>query len=320
MTKEKCLNRFFQALWERGGNENDLSDITYAMCLSSRAFSKSFLQYVFHDDSIKGDGVWSREYAEVVGSRPDFLYTEAGKNYLIENKIYDRNTHNEQYLEAFPHFERGFIANYQPEESEVSEYHGHHTTWGKLLSSLEKELLQTWEGIELELLEGYCSYLRSFADIREVSKMDFSNSLNSIYSYFLMADEVAKGLSINRWKNNDYLDWSNGQWLGKWYVSYEVKPPISYFFCLDMKSEQTKISVWVLDPSKNDKQTADALKALDNELFIVPGNYHKVWGVEFDMKEEIFKEYFQNPEKCVEEQKEIFSQFFSSVREAMKNQ
>ena len=150
--------------------------------------------------------------------------------------------------------------------------------------------------------------------------MDFSNSLNSIYSYFLMADEVAKGLSINRWKNNDYLDWSNGQWLGKWYVSYEVKPPISYFFCLDMKSEQTKISVWVLDPSKNDKQTADALKALDNELFIVPGNYDKEWGVEFDMKEEIFKEYFQNPEKCVEEQKEIFSQFFSSVREAMKNQ
>ena len=104
-------------------------------------------------------------------------------------------------------------------------------------------MLQTWEGIELELLEGYCSYLRSFADIREVSKMDFSNSLNSIYSYFPMADEVAKGLSINRWKNNDYLDWSNGQWLGKWYVSYEVKPPISYFFCLDMKSEQTKISV-----------------------------------------------------------------------------
>ena len=55
-------------------------------------------------------------------------------------------------------------------------------------------------------------------------------------------------------------------------------------------------------------------------MFIVPGNYDKEWGVEFDMKEEIFKEYFQNPEKCVEEQKEIFSQFFSSVREAMKNQ
>ena len=55
-------------------------------------------------------------------------------------------------------------------------------------------------------------------------------------------------------------------------------------------------------------------------MFIVTVNYDKEWGVAVDMKEEIYTEYFQNPEKCVEEQKEIFSQFFSSVREAMKNQ
>ena len=67
---------FFETLSFRLKNENDLSDITWAMCLSCESFRNDFLHFFFPEMVIDKNISIEREVSEN-DSRPDFL---------IENK------------------------------------------------------------------------------------------------------------------------------------------------------------------------------------------------------------------------------------------
>lgn len=43
------INIFFESMAERLTNENDLSDITYALCKTDNDFRKFFLEYCFEE-------------------------------------------------------------------------------------------------------------------------------------------------------------------------------------------------------------------------------------------------------------------------------
>lgn len=60
---------FFQVLAERMNKENDLSDITYALCTADEKFRDFFFEFCF-DEKISVEDI-NREYA-VKNSRPDF--------------------------------------------------------------------------------------------------------------------------------------------------------------------------------------------------------------------------------------------------------
>ena len=77
-----CSGKFYK--------ENDLSDITWAICRSSSFFKDSFLHFFFPDMNIKKDISMEREKSED-DSRPDFYINNGGEIYLIENKINDKN-------------------------------------------------------------------------------------------------------------------------------------------------------------------------------------------------------------------------------------
>ena len=132
---------FFNALFDRFNKENGLSDVTYAMCKASDRFSHFFLSFMFPDEEIKGDGRWEREYQSQIivngkGSRIDFFYEENGDKYVIENKLFDQNAH-EEYLEAFPDsegYKRAFIANYEYN----GEQYCHCATWKAFLTKLKE--------------------------------------------------------------------------------------------------------------------------------------------------------------------------------------
>ena len=82
------INLFFESMAERLTNENDLSDITYALCKTDDDFRKFFLEYCFESPVYTDNLI--REYADE-GSRPDFYFIGRDNNeYLIEVKIYDR--------------------------------------------------------------------------------------------------------------------------------------------------------------------------------------------------------------------------------------
>ena len=94
------LTKFFTALSERARKENDLSDITYAMCEANLEFQKFFLDFFFREANLDVKTVKiSREHSTEWG-RPDFwIRTADGLLYIVEVKIWDSNHHFEQYFE-----------------------------------------------------------------------------------------------------------------------------------------------------------------------------------------------------------------------------
>ena len=93
-----CLTSFFQAFAERAYKENDLSDVTYAVCRSDEDFMKFFLEFFFKG-KIQPDEVkcFEREHSDDMG-RPDFwIETKKGDAYIIEVKIGDWKQHFDQY-------------------------------------------------------------------------------------------------------------------------------------------------------------------------------------------------------------------------------
>lgn len=169
MNKNKNeFSDFFFALAERRRNENDLSDITYALCYSDDEFCRFFLDFCFDEDIKTFD--LTREYQRD-SSRPDFYFHDLeNQERIIEVKIYDRNQHFEQYEKAFPSAKYAFIANYQHEKVAGWKI----KTWKDFIIALEQSAL-----CNKKMIEGYLHYLKSLINVKEFSKMNL-NSCKSL--------------------------------------------------------------------------------------------------------------------------------------------
>jgi hypothetical protein len=58
--------KFFRKLSERLNKENNLSDITWALCESSEQFKNLFLEYCFDDEKIVNIDLFTREYSNLL--------------------------------------------------------------------------------------------------------------------------------------------------------------------------------------------------------------------------------------------------------------
>ena len=168
------FNTFFQALAERLYKENNLSDMTYALCQSDDAFKQFFLDFFFGYNTINV----SREKVEISREvffdegRPDFTIHVGDDVYLIEVKIWDSNHHFSQYgdilgkcPECVGHL--GYIANYEIDVSNLSEddkkaydmvcNKGRTVkTWKEFARSLER-----YQAFNDPVIRGYIDYVRS---------------------------------------------------------------------------------------------------------------------------------------------------------------
>lgn len=172
------LNRFFTALSERMYKENNLSDVTYALCEADVKFRQFFLDFFFRDARLKaGEVTIERETSFKNSGRPDFcIWTRDGGLYVVEVKIYDGNHHFGQYRdilkkeacerpitddEAWKHL--GYVANYK-EVKNVEIENGNKTadevcsrvaTWSEFVDGLERYL-----GFDDPVIQGYVEYVR----------------------------------------------------------------------------------------------------------------------------------------------------------------
>lgn len=93
------INLFFEVLSSRMTKENNLSDITYALCESNPKFKRAFLKFFFpgfsklDKEDVLRIGMLRERW--MGGSRPDFFINKEGELYLIEAKIFDHNHHPE---------------------------------------------------------------------------------------------------------------------------------------------------------------------------------------------------------------------------------
>ena len=119
------ITRFFRALSERAYKENNLSDITYAMCEADLKFRQYFLDFFFRHARLDAKEVTiEREHYDRQG-RPDF-WIEKPKDktpFIVEVKIWDGKHHFEDYFKILSKGDKvtvesnawkrlGYIANY----------------------------------------------------------------------------------------------------------------------------------------------------------------------------------------------------------------
>ena len=228
MTNEKTnLKSFFESLAERMHNENDLSDMTYALCNANDEFRRCFLSFCFEEEVDSTE--LFREYQEGL-SRPDFFLTDLkGQERLIEVKINDWNQHFEQYQKKFKNAKYAFIANYKYDEVVRWKI----KTWEEFIKHIEKKQPKL---IEDEIVKCYLDYLKSITNIRTFQTIDLSqcNSLtlflNNIKKIFVQ--EYNFGIYCQQKKM--YND--------KWYGQYFVKGKLYFWIGLDFTTRTVCIA------------------------------------------------------------------------------
>ena len=177
------ITDFLENLANRKRSENDLSDITWALCKSSHTFQTLFLNLFFPDEQFLNITRFEREKAEG-DSRPDFLIENNGLIYLVECKINDRNHHFEQYTSTFdiPNSRLGYITNYK-----MFEVGFNVKTWEELYDLIQINLPENEE--EISLWTGYSKYLKSVCSIIKITK---SMELKGMYSLYAFSEIVKK--------------------------------------------------------------------------------------------------------------------------------
>ena len=168
---------FLETLSGRKRSENDLSDITWALCLSSHSFQSLFLNFFFPDTKFLNITRFEREKSEG-DSRPDFLIENNGITYLIECKIYDRNHHFEQYTSTFniPNERLGYITNYKMTQKGFVV-----KTWEEFYDHVANNLPESEN--EKACWNGYLRYLQNVCSIIKITKKMDLNGMYSLYSF-----------------------------------------------------------------------------------------------------------------------------------------
>ncbi len=197
---------FFNNLAQRFGKENDLSDITWAMCQASSAFRELWVHFFFPGLDLSTVESIERERPDDKGegSRVDFLINiEGEKPYLIEIKIWDQNHHFGQYEHAYDIGKErlGYITNYPYhrdgyEVKQWNEFYRHLID----VSDVPQE--------ESSLIAAYCEYLRNVCGIVMIDGIIDIEKMSSLYDLTLIFHELANG-HTDVYETSFYKDYSN---------------------------------------------------------------------------------------------------------------
>lgn len=219
--------------------ENDLSNITVALCNSDELFKEKFIHFFFPALDVSRITDIQREVSDEdgMGSRVDIYITLADDHlpYLVEVKIGDRNHHFGQYEEAYKidKSRLGYITNYYCSEGIEKGYD-----------------VKTWEGFydylkplaeKDKLVKSYLSYLQQVCNIIIYDKtMKFSN-LSSIPQFIatvksLLEKEVHPA---NIWFSGQSLYAYDSAILKSFYFSYTGIPD---------KDGYGTVGLWFQDP------------------------------------------------------------------------
>lgn len=176
------LYNFIQNLSYRFRSENDLSDVTWTMCETSKKFKSFFIRFFFSNLNNIETVILFREKSNE-DSRPDFILETNQGIYLIENKINDKKHHFEQYIKTFniTADRLGYITNY-PLLKAGFKIH----TWREFYLYAKDHIPHE----ESDLWSSYLEYLKSVCDIFLTNKPMQLTGMFSLYSFYRSLDDV----------------------------------------------------------------------------------------------------------------------------------
>lgn len=205
---------FFNGLATRLGSENNLSDVTYAMCKGSKVFFQFFLDFFFRGFSLSADEMEiSREQPDEWNNRPDFRIESNYKGvFYVEVKIWDRNQHFSSYPTALKslnpqdgHDEEktkkrlGYIVNYAFSQPGYVVHR-----WKELIEELKR-----YDYFNDEAIRGYAEFVKSVCglgrnddvDSYRFNPQDFTN-IRNFMDNVLGAIDHARGEGVTPYHRN----------------------------------------------------------------------------------------------------------------------
>lgn len=312
MCDKNNVGKFFESMSKRLYRENDLSDITYALCGSNEDFKKFFLNYCF-GESLNITYI-ERECSRNC-SRPDFFAQDLqGNEYLIEVKINDRNQHFYQYKQDFPKAKYAFISNYNLNENELNKDdkavlpEWKTKTWKNFYDALSKSKLK-----DDAIVYGYLKYLKNITEIKEFVTMDISkvkglhNFCNNIckvtedkgfvvYTYPKAFTEYYYGYFFT--KENLYL------WFGLYLPDGNI--------WIGLKNDER----WITNPI-NEKLNKEFKNFPKTDLYETTESYEDNFGYYWFKLSEDKHKILCDESKSPEEQQKVLEDFFVNVLKAI---
>lgn len=300
------MNNFFLALAERKHNENDLSDITYALCKANDEFRKFWLKYCFEDDIDTEDLI--REYQDGF-SRPDFFFNDLNnQERIIEVKIYDWNQHFEQYEKKFPNAKYAFIANYLHDAVPNWKI----KTWKSFCEALEQSEL-----CKNEIINGYIQYLKVITDIKEYKKMNLNQS-KDLPSFI----ENLKVILSNNYNFGEYNQSKpfNKEFYGQFFYKGSNDKKIYFWIGLYLPESNVYIGfkdddTWVSDNIRKNIRKISKSKTETDFFWSVEnndGNFGDFW---FGMKK---SDLLFDDKESADSQKQVLKEFITDVFKSIK--
>ena len=170
---------FFCGLSERMWKENDLSDVTYALCVGNMEFRQSFLDFFFRGENLCASDVdISREWVDNDGNRPDFCVRKSDGRYLfVEVKLWDGNLHFDSYRDGLKNLNNceacvaakdlAYIAAYEINKESVVGCDSVHT-WYEFYNGLK-----SLSFLNDDTIRGYCAFVYAVAGLQSKAQADF---------------------------------------------------------------------------------------------------------------------------------------------------
>ncbi|MBR5915037.1 MAG: hypothetical protein IKZ57_01170 [Spirochaetia bacterium] len=292
------INQFFEYLAERKYHENDLSDITYALCCANDEFRKFFLNFCFPKDNSELDtNDLTREYTNDRSRLDFFFHDKANPNQerLIEVKIFDKNTHKE-YEKKFSKAKLAFIANY---EIDIGD-NWSTTTWKDFYNNLKNN--PTLNGDNL--VSGYLKYLESVTYIEVFKKMNLLMCTNLSLFYDNITC-VAKELSFSTHNANSI----DKDYYGRYFVANHNNKNIYFWLGTCLKQKAVLMGFY----DEESWVPSDNLKIIKkNKKYInINSSFADYW---YEMPKEKYDVLCDGNEK---EQKKTIKEFIISIFESI---
>ena len=177
------VERFFCGLYERMWKENDLSDITHALCVSNVEFRQFFLNFFFREERLCATEVdISREWCDGNGNRPDFCIRDCdGHYYFVEVKLWDGNLHFASYRDGLKNLNNcddneavkyiAYIAAYEIDKKSLLGCNSLHT-WYEFYNEVK-----SFSFLNDDTIKGYSAFVYAVAGLqsKEQTSADIMN-------------------------------------------------------------------------------------------------------------------------------------------------
>ena len=229
------MKKFFAALSERAYKENDLSDVTYAMCESDICFKQFFLNFFFNKDNLDASSTSIEREHSTDWGRPDFwIRGKDGTLYIVEVKIWDGSHHFEQYYDILAGnnalkdssdknacrnntkiWERlGYIANYDSiktikvfNDCSAEEICGKVATWKEFITKLEDREGRNEPKDKDPIIAAYVQYVRNVCPFDDFNLQDWLQyqEISTLKNAFQEIQRVSNSISkaIAEFQNDD---------------------------------------------------------------------------------------------------------------------